>query len=338
VDLDWSTRTDAGSVSKILGTTAALLALVDAGAVDLDAPMARYLPLPGLEERQISPRDLLEHQGGLWEWWPLYLSGARRGAAVELAAALPSRYPPGSGRHYSDLGFILLGELVARVGGGDLATVVDDLVLRPFGLTETRYAAPTPGGPVAAGSLGDAVEYEMVESGRPYPMSGAVTNFPRWRRRVLVGEVNDGNSFHAFDGVAGHAGLFTTAADLLRFGSGLLESLAGHGPVRPQTVRTFLTPGRDPGQALAMGPGLRAHRVPGRGVRGAAGSRRHSHADHQSATRRPDRPRFRFRFRSRLPPLLTPRLPATHRADVATGAGRSRLSSVAAQLRRPAWT
>ncbi|WP_345356144.1 serine hydrolase domain-containing protein [Actinoallomurus liliacearum] len=248
VEMGWDTRTDAGSVSKIVGTTAALMALVDAGEITLDAPVARHLP--GLD-RHGTVRDLLEHRAGLWEWWPLYLKGARGDDAVSLAAGLPLRYRPGEGRHYSDLGFILLGALVARVGG-DLAATVDDLVLRPFGLTETRYATPAPGGPVAASSTGDTIEQGMITSGVPYPVDGAVTDFAGWRDHVLVGEVNDGNAFHAFGGVAGHAGLFTTAADLLRFATGLLSGLDGDGPIRRDTVAGFLTAGADPHQALGF--------------------------------------------------------------------------------------
>lgn len=246
VEMGWATRTDAGSVSKIVGTTAALMALVDAGEVGLDAPVARHLPEL---DRHGTVRDLLEHRAGLWEWWPLYLQGARGDDAVSLAARLPLRYRPGEGRHYSDLGFILLGALVARVGGG-LAATVDELVLRPLGLTETRYATPAPGGPVAASSNGDTVEQNMISSGVPYPVDGAVTDFDGWRDHVLVGEVNDGNAFHGFDGVAGHAGLFTTAADLLRFATGLLGCLGGDGPIRRDAVVGFLTAGADPHQAL----------------------------------------------------------------------------------------
>jgi CubicO group peptidase (beta-lactamase class C family) len=164
---------------------------------------------------------------------------------------MPLRYRPGEGRHYSDLGFILLGELVARVGGG-LAAAVDELVLRPFGLAETRYATPVPGGPVAASSNGDSIEQSMIASGVPYPVNGVVTDFDGWRDHVLVGEVNDGNAFHAFDGVAGHAGLFTTAADLLRFATGLLRCLDGDGPIRRDTAAGFLTAGADSGQALGL--------------------------------------------------------------------------------------
>jgi CubicO group peptidase (beta-lactamase class C family) len=253
VPMQWSTRTDAGSVTKIMATTTALMALVDAGALDLDRPIGPYLPSTADPTvRGLTPRDLLEHQGGLWEWWPLYLSGARDADAVAMAAGLPPRRRPGTGRHYSDLGFILLGTIVARLTGTDLAASVEDLVLSPFGLTSTAYATPVQGAAVAASSTGDSLEQEMIRSGVPYPVPGTVEQFDRWRSHILIGEVNDGNAFHAFGGVSGHAGLFTTAEDLLRLATGLRHSLTGDGPLRASTVATFLTPGRDPAQALGL--------------------------------------------------------------------------------------
>lgn len=236
-------RTDAGSVTKILGTTATLMALVDVGELTVDDPVRRGHPA--------TVADLLEHRAGLWEWWPLYLT-ATGSDAVDLIGRLPLRYPPGEARHYSDLGLILLGDLIERVTGRPLEEAVTALALRPFGLTATSFRTPRPGGPVAASSYGDRIEQTMIATGDPYPVAGDVADFPRWRRHVLVGEVNDGNAFHAFGGAAGHAGLFTTAADLIRFARGMLRSLAGDGPVSTATARRFVTPGADPMQALGF--------------------------------------------------------------------------------------
>lgn len=249
----WETSTDAGSVTKVMATTAAMMALVEGGAVDPDAQFAQYLRIAETgPSAGATVRDLLEHQAGLWEWWPLYLSGARGDDALRLANGLPARYPAGTGRHYSDLGFLLLGALVARVAGGDLARAVSELVFDRFALRQTCYAAPVPGLPVAASSTGDAIEQQMIRSRAPYPVAGTVEDFSGWRAHTLAGEVNDGNAFHGFDGVAGHAGLFTTAGDLLRLATGLTASLRGNGPLRRDTVGSFLTPGRDPGQALGF--------------------------------------------------------------------------------------
>lgn len=250
VPMSWKVRTDAGSLTKIVGTTAALMSLADAGEVILDEPAGRYLAQLAMSAASV--RDLLEHRAGLWEWWPLYLTGARNSDAVDVAAALPLRYAPRSGRHYSDLGFILLGELTARVAGAPLTEAVDELALSRFGLTETAYAAPVPAGPVAASSLGDGIEQHMITTRTPYPVTGDVADFDRWRSHVLMGEVNDGNAFHAFGGAAGHAGLFTTAADLLRFGRGVLDSITGAAPVSVTTAATFTAAGTSHKQALGF--------------------------------------------------------------------------------------
>lgn len=244
------TRSDAGSVTKIIATTAACLRLVDDGRLDLDdhveTIIGRTLPAG------TTIADLLEHQAGLWEWQPLYLRAADHDHALELISSLPARYPRRSGRHYSDLGFMMLGAVVERITGSSLERACQDLVFDPFGLTSTSFVRPVPGAGVAASSTGDRIEQTMIMTGVPYSVDGSVTDFTGWRAHVLIGEINDGNSFHAFGSVAGHAGVFTTATDLLRFGRVLLDSLAGSGPVSAATTERFFTTGDDPGQALGF--------------------------------------------------------------------------------------
>ena len=247
------TAVDLGSVTKVVATTSALMALVDAREVDLADRLHDLLPATaGHPVGAASLADLLEHRAGLWEWWPLYLTAGTPAAALEAVLDLPLRHRPGSARHYSDLGFMLLGAVVAAVTGRPLDAAVSGLVLDPYGLSATRYATPAPGRGVAASSRGDAIEREMVVTGRPYPVTGDADAFGGWREHVLVGEVNDGNAFHAWGGVAGHAGLFSTVDDLLTVGEVWLRSLAGSGPVAAGTVRRFLQPRIDPGQALGF--------------------------------------------------------------------------------------
>jgi CubicO group peptidase (beta-lactamase class C family) len=92
----------------------------------------------------------------------------------------------------------------------------------------------------------------MLRTGLPYPVPRAPEDFDRWRRHVLVGEANDGNAFHAFSGVAGHAGLFSTVQDLLRLGANWCSSLTGEGPWLPHTQQEFLAAGPDAGQSLGF--------------------------------------------------------------------------------------
>lgn len=247
---------DVGSVTKVVVTTALCLSLVEAGRLRLDAPVSHWFPEFAAEPRTgVTVRDLLEHRAGLWEWWPTYCAGAGTAEqALRVVRALPLRYPPGSGRHYSDLGFMLLGEIISLEYDAALADVARDVLFSPLGMDSSGYREPVaaPVERVVATSLGDGHERRMIDSGSPYPVSADVGDFDGWRTRPLVGEVNDGNCWHAFGGVAGHAGLFTTVPDLLRFGRALLASLAGEGPWSGDVVRQFFSPGRDPGQALGF--------------------------------------------------------------------------------------
>ncbi|HEX5195239.1 MAG TPA: serine hydrolase domain-containing protein [Solirubrobacteraceae bacterium] len=256
------TRTDVGSVTKIVATTAALMALVDVGELTLERRLSELLPWAATAPcAGATIAQLLQHRAGLWEWWPLYVSASDPEAAVRAAAALPLRYRPDHNRHYSDLGFMLLGAVVATASGrATIAEAASELVLAPLRLADTAYAHPTPGEPVMASANGDAIERRMIATGDPYPVTVEAHGFTKWRDHVLVGEVNDGNAFHAFGGAAGHAGLFSTGDDLLRFGDALLAALRGGGSgrdsaaprARAATARRFLTPGADPGQGLGL--------------------------------------------------------------------------------------
>ncbi len=243
---------DLASVTKIAGTTAALLSLTDAGALAPDQPARDWLAgLPA----QIRLSHLLRHRAGLAEWWPLYAAGGWDHDSVEaLIAGLPLRYPTDTARHYSDLGFVLLGRVVERAAGEPLASAVQRLACQPAGMDTAHYR---PGGtgpdlPLVATAHGDWYERRMLATGDPYPVGIDPDSFASWRSHTLVGEVHDGNAWHALGGVAGHAGLFGTADDLVAFGRALLSSLSGAGPWRPETVRRFFAAGPDPGQGLGF--------------------------------------------------------------------------------------
>jgi serine-type D-Ala-D-Ala carboxypeptidase len=227
------TAHDLGSVTKVVGTTTMLMTLVSAGRLTLD------------DELEL----LLRHRAGLWEWWPTY---AETAAPLDVVHGLPRRYPVDAGRHYSDLGFMLLGSLVCETTGQDLPGSFETLVSGPFGLPETRYGEPVRGFDVAAGQTGDEIERRMIRIGEPYPVPVDPDAFTGWRTGVLAGEVGDGNAFHSFGGAAGHAGLFSTPADLLRWGRGLLASYTGDGPLDAAVVERFFAPGPDPGQRLGF--------------------------------------------------------------------------------------
>jgi CubicO group peptidase (beta-lactamase class C family) len=195
-----STVWDLASLTKVIGTTSAILQLVDAGLVQLDAPATRYLPrwrAPGAE--RITVRHLLSHSAGLPAWRPLYKESWSAEEAIAQVYATGPDTTPGTRYVYSDLGFILLGELVREVSGLPLDSYLLARVFLPAGMTETRFHPP------------------QLWRSRTAP-----TEIDPWRQRHLRAEVHDENAWQ-LGAVAGHAGLFSTARDLTRFAQLLLR-------------------------------------------------------------------------------------------------------------------
>jgi CubicO group peptidase (beta-lactamase class C family) len=261
VPMTTATVFDLASVTKVMATTFAVMMLVDEGVLDLDAPVHTYLPdFRGGGKDAITLRHLLTHRAGLYQWQPVYYHASDPDAAYAWIRDLPLAWGVGEGRHYSDLGFMLLGRVVERVTGETLGGFLRRRLYAPLGLSSTGFRSGAPGGVdgaadgarFAATSHGNPYEYRMVhDSTFGYRIAGDPDSWNGWRHRTLVGEVNDGNAFHAFRGMAGHAGLFSTAADL----DVLLQLLLARGAyegrryVGAGVVDAFLTPTGD-GQAL----------------------------------------------------------------------------------------
>jgi len=226
--LDWqpspapnaSTLWDLASLTKVVGLTTAMMLLVESHRVDLDAPVQRYVPeFSGRWKETVTIRHLLTHSSGLPAWRPLYKEAETRAAAMALAIATPLDTLPGIRMVYSDLGAIILGEVVMRVTGQPLDRFLREQVFTPLGMLETTYLP--------------------AEALRPRI---APTEVDPWRQRHLRGEVHDENAF-ALGGISAHAGLFSTAQDLVRLarmylGDGTLE---GHRFLSPETLRQFTT-------------------------------------------------------------------------------------------------
>ena len=276
---------DLASVTKVMATTFAVMLLVDAGELRLDEPVRSYLPDFGDREiakkpprgaqesvddgdagkRSITLRHLLVHRSGLHQWKPIYYHADDADTAYAYIRDLPLAWSVGAERHYSDLGFMLLGRVVEAVAGRSLGKYLDERLYAPLGLSATgflpRAQADHWTSPIAslskeafaATSHGNPYEYRMVhDPDFGYRIDGDPDAWNGWRRGTLIGEVNDGNAYHAFDGVAGHAGLFSTAADLNMLLELLLER-GRHGERRhisAGTIDTFLTPA---GDAQALG-------------------------------------------------------------------------------------
>jgi CubicO group peptidase (beta-lactamase class C family) len=236
---DGSTIYDLASLTKVVGTTMAVMVLVDRGRMALDDPLSRHLPAwpRGGWREDVTIRRLLTHTAGLApfvRFWHPSAGGLRgRDAVVEAIVALPAAYPPGSRLTYSDLGFILLGAAVEEVAGESMDRFLAREVWTPLGMGDTGFR-PLDRVPVERIA---PTEVDMV-----------------YRGRHVHGEVHDENA-HAMGGVAGHAGLFSTAADLAGFAQQLLraveDGLEADLPVAPATAARFAT--RQAGLTRALG-------------------------------------------------------------------------------------
>lgn len=241
-----STMFDLASVTKVMATTFAIMTLVDRGRIDLDAPVYAYLPdFRGPHLDSITVRNLLTHSAGLVQWQPLYYHASNEQQTYDVIRNMPLQWGVGEGRHYSDLGFMLLGYIVEHVSGQPLDVFVQRELYRPLGLQSTTFLPKARGfTDFAATEQGNGYERHMVyDSTFGYRYRGDPTAWNGWRQYVLNGETDDGNSWYANAGVAGHAGLFSTAADL-RVLLDLLNnrgSYGGHRYIRASVVDSFLT-------------------------------------------------------------------------------------------------
>jgi CubicO group peptidase (beta-lactamase class C family) len=256
---------DLASVTKVAATTAGVLKLVDEGVLSLDDALGEYIPELGADKAPITLRQMLTHRSGLWEWQPTYLHGRNQAAVLEFLAGVPLRYGIDTGRHYSDIGGGMLpGVMIERATGQRLDDYLRTEIHEPLGMTDTGF---TPDANlrsrIAATSFGNPYEYRMIETGNPYPVAdtGRADDFDGWRDYTLVGEVNDGNSWYGWEGVSGHAGLFSTARDLAVYGQ-MLNNGGGYADVKvasANTLDTFLAEPSDSGQAI----GFWSRRLPG---------------------------------------------------------------------------
>ncbi len=192
---------DLASLTKVVGTTTAIMILVDEGKLELDAPVARYLPWWGAAGKgKVTLRQLLLHEGGLAPFKPFWRELSGRAAYREALAALPLEYTPGDSTVYSDLGFITLGFLVEAVSGMDLDQFLAQRLFGPLGMRDTGFR-PDP-------ALRARIAPTEVDT---------VLRFAH-----VHGVVHDENAF-ALGGVAGHAGLFSSARDLAAFARMMLN-------------------------------------------------------------------------------------------------------------------
>jgi uncharacterized protein YbbC (DUF1343 family)/CubicO group peptidase (beta-lactamase class C family) len=219
---------DLASLTKVVATTTAVMQLVQRGEVRLNDPVAKYIPEFGQNDKDdITVRQLLIHHSGLTEDLDLTQPWEGREIAFRMAFAEKTVYPPGSKFLYSDINFITLGALVERVSGTTLDAYCTKNIFTPLQMTHTRFLPPVGWRPSIA-----PTQYDENE-------------------KMLRGVVHDPTA-RRMGGVAGHAGLFSTADDLSKFVQALMN---GSSILSQQMVEKMTTPQQPPTSQVLRGLG-----------------------------------------------------------------------------------
>ena len=260
--LDWrggfglvtdSTIYDLASLSKVIGTTTAAMILVQEGKLDLDAPVSRYLDeWHGKGDKQrVTVRHLLMHSSGLPAYAPLWRELRGRDAYARRIGGMGLDYTPGSRTVYSDFGIMVLGFIIEELSGQTLDLFLDERVFDPLGMRDTGYNPRSWADPVATG-VGYGEAAPEADGTLPILARVAPTELDTIYRHTHVhGVVHDENAY-ALGGVAGHAGLFSSARDLAVFAQMMLNG-GEYGGVRvldSATIARFTRRANGSGRAL----------------------------------------------------------------------------------------
>jgi uncharacterized protein YbbC (DUF1343 family)/CubicO group peptidase (beta-lactamase class C family) len=225
---------DLASLSKSVGCASSVMVLVEQGKIKPQEKVATYLPEFGKNGKEaITVAHLLLHQGGLIPDNSIKDYDAGPAAAWEKICDLKVQTPPGTAFKYTDVGFITLGKLVEKVSGQPLDQFAAEHVFGPAGMADTGYH-PTAGNPSVNGPTAGAWAAKLAERAAPTEKRDG-----RW----MIGNVHDPRAF-ALGGVAGHAGVFSTAADVGRFCRMLLNggTIDGRQVLKPATVAEMTQP------------------------------------------------------------------------------------------------
>ncbi len=221
---DSRTLYDLASLTKVIGLTTGIMLAVSEGRLELDAPVARYVPaFAGPGKEQVTVRNLLTHSSGLPAHRRLWELTRDRDSALVVVNSTPLETSPGTRMVYSDLGAMVLTEALESAYRLPLDSLLAARVFGPLRMPSTRFLPPSSWLPGIAPTERDP-----------------------WRGRVLRGEVHDENAAW-LGGVSGHAGLFSDSEDLLTFGEWLLEGGQTHSTGSGQAG------GRAGGQSASAG-------------------------------------------------------------------------------------
>jgi CubicO group peptidase (beta-lactamase class C family) len=223
---------DVASLTKVVACTPAVMLLVERGLLKLDAPVKTFIPeFSGGGKELVTVRELLTHTSGLREDIETKTDWHGQAKAVKKACAEQLQSQPGTAFKYSDINFLLLGEIVQRVSRTPLEVFVQRELYTPLKMTDTGFLPPEE-------KLARIAPTEVVDS------------------KPLRGVVHDPTARH-MGGVAGHAGLFTTASDLARYARMLLNlgEVDGTRIFRPETVKLMTTVATPPAIPAKRGLG-----------------------------------------------------------------------------------
>lgn len=214
---------DVASLTKVVATTATAMLLVQRGVLDLDLPVAEFLPgfvvgrEPGSFARHVKIRHLLAHNSGLPGYVEFFNTHHTPKALLRACLELPIASAPGAQAEYSDPGFILLGKSIEVLTGEALGAFAGREIFKPLEMASTCY-------------------HPSVSQQPTIPPTEEDTRF---RRRIIQGEVQDENA-SVLDGCPGHAGVFSNVPDLVRFAAEILDATAGSGRLfETDTVSRF---------------------------------------------------------------------------------------------------
>jgi len=233
---------DVASLTKPLATTVAVMLLVQEKKIRLDDQVTRVIPMYGVLGKSVTTfRHLLAHRAGLPAWKPYFeeiIKSEKSGRINFVASRAAKSYvfelihrdrpvsAPGRQSLYSDLGFMILGEAIEILTGNMLDRFCQERIFKPLGLRSTGFV--------------DLTQLRMRRLQPITEMIAPTENCP-WRKKVLCGEVHDGNAY-AMGGVTGHAGLFSSARDIHALLVRLDQCLQGQDSFLPQPlVEEFLT-------------------------------------------------------------------------------------------------
>ena len=236
---------DLASLTKPIVTMTSVLLLVAEGKLELDAPVAKVLPaFAERDKEEVTLRQLLSHSSGLRPWRGFHetLLKKERKTGERLIGTVEGRdwildrvirsalvHEPGAAAVYGDLDFIVLGAVVEAVSGQSLDVFCQERIVDPLGLHDTRFH---PQLRVEGDDAPAAIPHDRLRQ-------IAATESCAWRDRILWGEVHDPNA-SAMGGVAGHAGLFSSADDVMKFAKVWLDVWHGRSDLLPQAaVREF---------------------------------------------------------------------------------------------------